>query len=208
MPANGSVYGEHSLWHRNGYADFLPGTDHPWDKPVDMSLYGIEGADSWVPRGRPFMEPLAVKATGQRWPVIVRMSFDDGGLWFGVEAEALPDIGGILLTEPNPMHICPDGGDPEADNMIYAIIEGRCRVRATCMIVGDERVRASSFQPGTMQSTSAQVFGDRDSYVKEVRSGSSGLSGAPDRERYPWLPGHVVLAVICFNQSETVRRVG
>lgn len=191
--ADGTVYGERSLWHREGYDAFYSGTDYPWDSPPDLPLLiGMSGAEWWAARPRLLLPPLAYDEAGNQYPVVVEMRIEGYTDWFKVEAQVLPDVGGILLTEPNPADIAGTDVNGDAAYYLLGLIELKAQVRVTCTIEGDDRLTKSKFAPDTLQAPMAQVFDDR-SYKCEERTISSQLALVSARRHYPWLLGTVVL---------------
>jgi len=190
--ADGTVYGEHSLYHRYGYSGFYPATAYPWDDPLDWSLYGIVPDNPWVVRPRPFQPPLGKDAAGGDLPVIVEMRLeafdghDDTG-WFEVKAEILPDCGGILLIEDN----LADIAGHDANGKVYyleALLRNKVRIRVTTLIEGDDRLYKWWLSPATVQRQNAQVFDERASFAFEERMACSILNDYPTlRDHFPWL---------------------
>jgi len=70
------------------------------------------------------------------------VSWDSGVTWQRVatEVDFLEHECGIRFTADNLATIAPPPADSTYTNLIYAIIEGRLRVRVTCLIGGDDRL--------------------------------------------------------------------
>jgi hypothetical protein len=121
-------------------------------------------ADEWAYRPRPFRS-LLYSDDDQIVEVApsVQISFDSGDSWqVETRAEILDTEAAVRFTAESPLDYVPvdEAAEPSpwfVDNMWWAIIEGRFRVRVTASIEGDDLV-----VPGVNDSRSSMSPLDRD----------------------------------------------
>lgn len=138
-------------------------------------------ADEWAYRPRPFRDLLYFDDDEiTELPPWVEISFDSGTTWqHETRVESLPAESAIRFTAESPLEYVPAEAATApspwwTDNMWYAIIEGRFRVRVTASIEGDDLlVPGSGFTRSSMSPLDrdrVQIF-DRPDYELYIAVG-------------------------------------
>jgi hypothetical protein len=166
----GSLFDEHPntsrLWVLNEDGAFdsdLYNRNAPFHSyaPFDFSTVfdaSETSADGWMRRPRRFLPTISRTAEGGTVGVWIEVSFDSGSNWQQQSSgvRVIDDRCGIYFDCDNPTEIAPTGTDPAEDNMWYAIIDQRFRVRVTAVIASDDRL-IGTVQPHALYSPTKQV---------------------------------------------------
>ena len=168
--------------------------------PFDFSYAGIvdyklqEGEEEPVPVGleeerwarvpRPLRDPLT-HLPEERVPPRVDASFDDGATWETVDVPVhiAEKEAAIVFTPTSPLEVHSAAGGPFGDNMFFAIIERRFRVRVSGVVIGDDflipRRSVAAVVPGSpMSQTMSRVY-DRPNFEQWLRLEAGSVLSTP-----------------------------
>jgi hypothetical protein len=183
------------------YARTVPPFDAARYEPFDFAAAGLQDVrlvvfsnvteplapGKWARVPRPFYDTLTKRVDGTG-PPFVEISFDSGSTWQNeTRVQISSDEAAVTFITDSPLEIVPTRSFATVDNMWFAIIGGRFRVRVTATVRGDElamvhRGSAARILPSSIDRSMAEVLDvPRFRYQLRTEAGSI-LSADPQ----PW----------------------